>query len=118
MAFAPLASIILLAAVLAIQPSTVNGAEHRNAAQDQTKQLQSVSGKIASVDKNSFTLSVAAAHTASAGNDVQDQPAKTMTFMIDQNTTVDGKLKVGSNAEVTYRQDSGNNVAVSVRVTS
>ena len=30
-----------------------------------------------------------------------------MTFQIDKNTTVDGKLKVGANADVTYREDSG-----------
>jgi Cu/Ag efflux protein CusF len=41
---------------------------------------------------------------------------KTMTFMIDKNTTVDGKLKVGANADVTYREEGGNNIAVSVRV--
>ena len=40
-----------------------------------------------------------------------------MSFMIDQNTTIEGKLKVGSSADVTYRQANGNNVAVSVRVT-
>jgi hypothetical protein len=39
-----------------------------------------------------------------------------MTFMIDKNTTVDGKLKVGANADVTYREEGGNNIAVSVRV--
>ena len=39
-----------------------------------------------------------------------------MIFLINQNTTVDGKLKVGANADVTYREDNGNNVAISVRV--
>jgi hypothetical protein len=39
-----------------------------------------------------------------------------MTFQIDKNTTVDGKLKVGANADVTYREESGNLVAISVRV--
>ena len=43
--------------------------------------------------------------------------AKTMTFLIDENTAVDGKLKVGDNADVAYRQQNGNNVAVSVRIT-
>ena len=41
---------------------------------------------------------------------------KTMTFTIDKNTTVDGKLKVGANADVTYRQEGGNNIAISVHV--
>jgi hypothetical protein len=39
-----------------------------------------------------------------------------MSFTIDQNTTVEGKLKVGANADVTYRQDNGANVAISVHV--
>jgi hypothetical protein len=39
-----------------------------------------------------------------------------MTFAIDKNTTVDGKLKVGSTADVTYRQDNGVNVAISIHV--
>jgi hypothetical protein len=39
-----------------------------------------------------------------------------MTFQIDKNTTVDGKLKVGANADVTYRQDGGSNIAISVHV--
>jgi hypothetical protein len=37
--------------------------------------------------------------------------------MIDKNTTVEGSLKVGSNADVTYRQENGTNIAISVRVT-
>jgi hypothetical protein len=40
-----------------------------------------------------------------------------MSFAIDKNTTIDGKLKVGSSADVTYRQDNGANIAVSVHVT-
>jgi hypothetical protein len=40
-----------------------------------------------------------------------------MAFTIDKNTTVDGKLKVGSSADVTYRSDNGANVAISVHVT-
>jgi len=40
-----------------------------------------------------------------------------MTFMIDKNTTLEGKLKVNANAEVTYREDNGKNIAISVKVT-
>ena len=43
--------------------------------------------------------------------------AKTMTFLIDKNTTVEGTLKVDSNAAVTYREDNGSNIAISVSVT-
>ena len=92
--------------------------------QDATKeqssnQLQSVTGKIGSVEKDFFTLSVTTNQTTTPGQQLsaQTSTAKTMTFLIDKNTTVDGTLKVDSNAEVTYRQNSGANVAVSVRVT-
>jgi hypothetical protein len=40
-----------------------------------------------------------------------------MTFLIDKNTTVEGNLKVNANADVTYREESGSNVAISVRIT-
>jgi len=79
-------------------------------------QEQSVSGKIASVEKTSFTLTVGQSQT----QNLQQDPStpKTMTFMIDKNTTIDGSLKVGASADVTYRQEKGSNVAISVRVTS
>jgi len=72
---------------------------------------QSVSGKIASVEKSSFTLTVAEKPSVSSSGG-----PKTMSFQVDQNTTIDGKLKVGANADVTYRQEGGNNIAISVRV--
>jgi len=82
-------------------------------------QTQSVSGKIASVDKSSFTLTVAG--SASQKLDMVQTPSaspRTMTFQIDKNTTVEGKLKVNATADVTYREEGGNNIAVSVRVTA
>ncbi len=50
------------------------------------------------------------------GQQLQDSSPKTMTFQIDKNTTVDGKLQVGANADVTYREDGGKLMAISVRV--
>jgi len=81
-------------------------------------QQQSVSGKIASVEKNSFTLTVGQSQTSSEKNNLQLEPSspKTMTFQIDKNTTVEGSLKVGANADVTYRQEKGANIAISVHV--
>jgi len=40
-----------------------------------------------------------------------------MSFKLDKTTTIDGSLKVGANADVTYRQEKGENIAISVRVT-
>lgn len=41
-----------------------------------------------------------------------------MIFLMDKNTTIDGQLRVGAGANVTYREDNGNNVAINVRVPS
>lgn len=82
--------------------------------QDET-QTQSVSGTIASLGHNSFTLTLASAITRD-GKGFQETTPKSMTFLIDKNTTVDGKLKVGASADVTYRQSNGNNIAINVRV--
>jgi hypothetical protein len=98
-----------------------SGTQSQNAAQ-----LQSASGKITAVSSSSFTLKTVPTNPPSRSeasmqsqdpNQSKDQ-GKEMTFTIDQNTTVDGKLAVGANADVSYRTDAnGNNVAVTVHVT-
>jgi len=110
--WATMASLILVAVVCALPVTLPN----TSATPEQTAAAtQSVSGKIADVQKTSFTLSIGPSHTMS--NMGQEQPTqKTMTFQIDKNTTVDGKLQVGANADVTYREDAGKYVAISVRV--
>jgi|ERR1700722_3638910 len=113
-------SMALAATVWAANPPAMPKTQQDPTTKEQgPNQLQSVSGKIAAVEKDSFTLSVATNQTATPGQQVSSQAstAKTMTFLVDKNTTVDGTLKVDSNAEVTYRQSSGANVAISVRVT-
>jgi len=111
-----LASLVLAASLCALPPA--DNAQPPSKAQDST-QTQSVSGKIASVSSTSFTLTVGPRMLdQSQTSPSQETAAKTMTFLVDKNTTVDGKLKVGATADVTYRQDGGNNVAISVRVGS
>jgi len=111
-------SLVLVAAVWAGPQDSPQARPDANKDQN-SAQPQSVSGKIASVEKNSFTLNVASSTTSAAGHQFSQPPGtpKTMTFLIDKNTTVEGTLKVDSNAEVTYRQDNGANVAISVHVT-
>jgi hypothetical protein len=79
-------------------------------------EAQSVTGTIASVGKKSFTLTIASA--ISAKEQPQQTNPKTMIFLMDKNTTLDGQLRVGASANVTYREDNGNNVAINVRVPS
>jgi hypothetical protein len=110
--FSTLAGMVLVAGALALPPANTHQSQE---GQQATAQAQSVSGKIASVDQNSFTLTVAS--KSSVSQDPQPSASSTMSFTIDKNTTVDGKLKVGSSADVTYRQDNGANVAISVHVT-
>jgi hypothetical protein len=83
--------------------------------QDATTETRSVTGTIASIDKTSFTLTLASAIEIREKSTPQE-PAKSITFTIDKNTTVDGKLRVGALADVTYREHNGNNLALNVRV--
>jgi hypothetical protein len=108
---ATLASLMLVAALWAMPPATSNTQSTATAQQTPAAPL-SVSGKITAVAKDSFTLAV--------GQQLEQQApeAKSMTFLIDKNTTVEGKLRVNANAEVTYREESGRNIAISVHVAS
>ena len=115
--FTTVAGLTLVVAVWAFSPPTTHEAALLSlSSNSNAPQEQSVSGKIASVEKSSFTLTVGQSQT----QNLQQDPStpKTMTFMIDKNTTIDGSLKVGASADVTYRQEKGSNVAISVRVTS
>jgi hypothetical protein len=108
-------SLALALAVWALTPASSNvlAAETASAQAQTPSTPQSISGKIASVEKSSFTLTVGGGAQVST---TDPQAAKSMTFQVDQNTTIDGKLKVGANADVTYRTEGGNNIAISVRV--
>ena len=111
--FSALASLILVPAVWAL-PTTRSSAIQEQTPPPQA-QSQSVSGKIASVEKSSFTLTIGAG-SSNQGQQFQQSAAKTMNFLLDKNTTIDGKLKVGATADVTYREDGGQNVAISVHI--
>ncbi len=114
-----LACLALIAPVWGLPPVATHGAMLADLSNNQTaSQEQSVSGKITSVEKNSFTLTVGQSKTSSQIHNLQQDPAspKTMTFLIDKNTAIEGSLKVDANADVTYRQEKGANVAISVRV--
>ena len=118
--FSTLGSVALAAAVWALLPTTVHSAATLGLSSSQTASPeQSVSGKISSVEKASFTLTMEQSQTSTESRDLQQDTAspKTMSFMLDKNTTIESSLKVGATADVTYRQEKGSNVAISVRVT-
>ncbi len=66
---------------------------------------QSVSGKISSIGDAAFALDVA------KGNKMN-----TIHFLVDDQTKVEGKLRLGAHATVEYRLNGGNNLAVHVVV--
>ncbi len=109
-------SAALLASASWALPATASKSDSNQDSPKASAQLQSVSGTISTVQRDSFTL-VTTSSTPRGEQFQQDRgETKTMMFIIDKNTTVDGKLKAGANADVVYRQDNGNNVAVSVTV--
>ena len=114
MGFAVLSAAALAITLAIVGPANANTSSDNTAAAFRTQvpdQAQSVTGTIASVAKNSFTLTL-----GSAMSQREQTSPRTMMFLIDKNTAVDGKLRVGASADVTYREDNGNNVAISVRV--
>src|SRR5260370_29892593 len=115
--FSTLVGLTLVVAVWAFSPPTTHDTALLSLSNSQAAAPeQSVSGKIASVEKNSFTLTVGQSQTSTAGQNVRQDPAgpKTMVFQLDKNTTIEGSLKVGSHTDLTYRQEKGVNQSISV----
>jgi Cu/Ag efflux protein CusF len=106
-------SLALITAVGAIPPAAHITIDATQVA----AQTQSASGTISAVDKDSFTITLPPMQKSSVANLAQQDPPKSMTFVVDKNTTIEGKLSVGATADVTYRDDNGNHVAIGVRVT-
>ena len=67
---------------------------------------QSLSGKIATIGDAEFSVQV-----------TKDQDVKTVQFLVDDKTRVEGKLAVGAQATVEYRSNADKNIAVHVIVT-
>jgi hypothetical protein len=112
--FSILAGSILATAIWTLAPRTVNGAA-QSATSQQHAQPQSASGTIVSFQSDSFTLRTAADDPQ--GQHLMSTPVpKNIAFLIDNNTTIDGKMTVGAIASVIYREDNGNNLAVNVIV--
>jgi hypothetical protein len=108
-----LSSLLLVTAAMAIPPAT----QAPPAAPQAAAQTQSASGTISAVQKDSFTITLAPSKNMSAVAPAQQDAPKSMTFNVDKNTTIEGKLAVGATADVTYRDDNGSHVAIGVRVT-
>lgn len=68
---------------------------------------KSAAGKVLSVTPTSISLQVD-----------EGGQAKTVDFIIDSNTKVEGKVAKDANVQVTYRTEEGRNIATLVRVTA
>jgi hypothetical protein len=68
-------------------------------------QSGSVSGKVSAVGAGSFSVDVQ-----------KSQDPVSLKFLLDANTKIDGKLKVGATITVDYRTEDVNNIAVHVVV--
>ena len=66
---------------------------------------QSVSGKISSIGDATFAIDI-----------MKNQDISTVQFLVDGSTKVQGKLAIGAQANVEYRSDNGQNIAVRVIV--
>jgi len=65
------------------------------------------SGKVVEVAGAAMTLEVK-----------KDGKKQNLSFVTDKDTKVEGTLAVGAQAQVTYRQQDGNNVATAIHVAS
>ena len=102
---------LLSGAGLAMTPCAIGTeAGQDRAPKSEAVQVKSVSGRITSIQGNTFTV-----ESERRDQTKNDQNSR-MTFTLDQATTVDGKLDVGANADVTFREQAGNKIAVSIRV--
>lgn len=98
---ASVGSMLLLG--LAIQANPVR--QSQPGKQSQQKALKSVAGKVAAIESGgkAFTLTVSG------------EKEKTMDFVLDQNTKVQGQVREGTAVTVEYQaMENGQNLAVSV----
>lgn len=109
--------LLFFASAVGILPTAGKSRTGKQAGQEPAPQTETVSGKITSLEKTSFVLTISTSASSQRQLATTDS-SKTMHFDIDKNTTIDGKLQVGATADVTYRQEASKNIAVSVHVVS
>ena len=89
---------------VAISPDALASQPHSRLFKEATERA-SVSGKISAIGDASFSADVK-----------KGQDSATLQFLIDDTTTVEGRLEVGAHATVDYRTNDGTNIATHVVV--
>lgn len=105
---APVAGLLLLGA--SVQMSASPASRARQAAQQQNQQEQTVTGKVTSIgsDRRSFSLEVD-----------EGGSKKTMQFVLDNKTQVQGRVTEGTMAKVEFQpMEGGKNLAIIVTAQS
>ena len=105
---------IVLGCLSAVSGFATRPARGRSYIETPTAPIQAASGRIRSIQGNTFTLEA----TAPGPRSTEAPSHKILNLIIDQETKVQGKIAVGAIADVTYRLENGNNIAVSVHVRS
>lgn len=97
--------LLALALILALSPSYAAISAQDPQGQEQPKKEANASGKVTSVTESKLTL------------EIDDQGrAKSIEFILNEATKMEGKVEKDSKVEVTYRAESGRNIATLVRV--
>ncbi len=87
-------------------PSAVSPQQYESQTQRRT-----ATGTIASVTDNSIAINLQkGANQGSSADSANSDESKTMQFVVDTNTKIDGKPVVGSTATVEYKMDKDNNM--------
>ncbi len=94
---------IILTVILALVVSLTLAVASASATPEAAKS-QSASGKVTAVAADSFTLALDA--------------SKTMEFVTNADTKVEGNLAEGATANVTYRVEDGKSIAIKVTIVS
>lgn len=88
------------------QPVVALGADWQETPGQTAPATQTATGTVSAVSNEGFALDMKGG----------DKTPQTVPFLLDTNTKVQGKLEVGSVANVQFRTDKGKNIAITVVV--
>jgi hypothetical protein len=117
--FAASALVLAFAALPMLGVPAAPGITHHQQSETQA-QRRTATGTIASVTDNSIAINLQkGSNQGNSADSANSDESKTMQFVVDTNTKIDGKPVVGSMATIEYKMDKDNNmVATHITVQS